>query len=82
VLIADCYVFKDRPTTAFPHYEKNSLIYHLFAPESRGKMRGRLSSDLSNPESPVYSLLTVMSNEPAQLIGFSGAELEKMQAVR
>ncbi len=35
-----------------------------------------LSSLPPDPESLVDSVLTVISNEPAQLIGFSGAELE------
>jgi hypothetical protein len=34
------------------------------------------SLPLPDPESLVDSVLTVISNEPAQLIGFSGAELE------
>jgi hypothetical protein len=35
-----------------------------------------VSLPLPDPESLVDSVLTVISNEPAQLIGFSGAELE------
>jgi hypothetical protein len=34
LLIAGCLIVKDRPVTAFLHWEKNSLLYHLFALKS------------------------------------------------
>src|SRR5215831_514761 len=66
------------------------------SPESAAPVSSPLSPDCESPESeaPESSLLlpdsesladslfTVMSKEPAQLIGFCGAELEKIQASR
>jgi hypothetical protein len=37
MLSADCEVVKDRPTTAFPHWEENNLLYYFFALLSRQK---------------------------------------------
>ena len=33
------HVFKDRPNTAFPHWEENDQLYHLFARVSKEKLR-------------------------------------------
>jgi len=45
-------------------------------PLSAGSVDAELSSLLPDAEALVDSVLIVISNDPAQLIGFSGAELE------